>query len=172
MRKLEPESAELIRRLWKQAQSQPELIDDKVMKKLDHLDSLDKEQTSIMRREQRILRQTLFGLASVMQCGICGRKYPISLLVVAHIKPRAKCIDIERRDKRNLMPLCLLGCDALFEQGFISVDNRRVVHGPNEAETNELQEKVKTLVGSYCEYWSLDSKKYFDWKAQNPRGVT
>ncbi len=169
MRKLEPESAELISRVWYSTKSALENIVDKFGNQLDDLASLDEERSALVRREQGILRRLLFGSDSVGHCGICGREYPVSLLVAAHVKPRAQCSDLERRDTaNNLIPLCLLGCDPLFEQGFISVDKGCVVFGPNEIKTKDLEEQVGVLVGSQCRYWSRESKKYFDWRAKHP----
>lgn len=169
MRKLTPESVELISRMWHTAKSREEKIADRFRNELDRLASLDEKRSVSVRREQRILRQILFNSASKHKCGICGRELPISLLVTAHIKPRAQCSDSERRDtSHNLMPLCLLGCDTLFEQGFIAVDRGRVIEGPKKTQTRDLKKSIQSVSGSPCKYWSVESKKYFKWRAKHP----
>jgi hypothetical protein len=167
MRKLTPESAELISEIW-HTTPPAELSIEKLAEDLDDLGSLDEQRSTLVRREQGILRQILFGSSDIGYCGICGCEYPVSLLVAAHIKPRAECSNSERRDIDNLMPLCLLGCDSLFERGFIRVDNGHVVDGPNRAVTKDLEEAIKSVVGSRCSYWSAESKKYFRWRAEHP----
>ena len=170
MRRLAPKSAELISQEWNRAGSYSEwVIDNNNFLELEKLKSLDEKRATKARREQGILRRLLFGSKKTGQCGICGFEYPISLLVVAHIKPRSQCSDLERRDiKHNLMPLCSLGCDSLFEQGFISVKKGNVISGPNKTTTKDLKDKVDALKGLHCNYWSQDSRKYFDWKAKHP----
>jgi hypothetical protein len=75
------------------------------------------------RREQSVLRATL-GLVGGRpgQCGLCAQDLPADLLVAAHIKPRSACSTIERVDAPwVVMPACLIGCDALFELGYLGV---------------------------------------------------
>ncbi len=169
VRRLEPESAALISHKWWNTKSRAEIVAEKFRKELDELGALDEKRSIVVRREQKILREILFGSATVKQCGICGREYPVSLLVVAHIKARAHCTESERLEtEHNLMPLCLLGCDSLFEKGFISVKDGYVIKGPIEANTKDLKAQITPLLGADCAYWTLESRQYFDWRAKHP----
>jgi hypothetical protein len=172
MRKLDPASAKLITQLWQDTKSNAEIIAEKYEEELKNLESLDEERLTKTRREQGLLREILFGTAKEGKCGICGCTYPVSLLVAAHIKPRSKCPDKERRDiAHNLMPLCTLGCDSLFEKGYISIIDRCIIAGPNKANTLDLQEIIEDLVDLPCNYWTSENKKYFDWRARNPAQI-
>lgn len=83
--------------------------------------SLDAESFSRRRREQAALRRQLFGGTTLAECALCGRSLPPALLRAAHIKRRADATDAERRNVANLMPACALGCDELFERGYLTV---------------------------------------------------
>ncbi|AJR18400.1 hypothetical protein KR76_13000 [Pimelobacter simplex] len=75
-----------------------------------------------VRREQRRLRRQLLGDATDAACFLCGRVLPVELLVAAHIVPRHRVDEAQRRDPEAVFPACVLGCDALFELGYIGVD--------------------------------------------------
>ncbi|WP_152609322.1 hypothetical protein [Kocuria rosea] len=67
----------------------------------------------------------------IIPCALCGRALPAGLLVTAHIKRRADCSDTERVNPHVVMPACALGCDSLYERGFIVVnDAGRILRGP------------------------------------------
>jgi hypothetical protein len=86
---------------------------------------LDREHTALGRVEQSYLRHVLFHNADREACSLCGRLLPVGLLIAAHIKPRSECSRRERLDVKNIVAgMCLLGCDALYERGLISVDER------------------------------------------------
>lgn len=127
------------------------------------LESLDKQRVVAVRTEQRFLRRHHFkGLTGT--CGICERDFPVGLLVVAHIKRRAACSDEEKRNyQHNTMPMCVFGCDSLFERGFIVVKNGRVVPGPTQAATKSVEDRVSWLNGKISRFWSESSASYFDW---------
>ena len=86
--------------------------------------SLDTTISAKGRIEQRYLRQLLFGDAPTASCCICGEELPVALLVAAHIKDRSCCTLAERKDFTNIVaPMCKLGCDDLYERGYIGVDD-------------------------------------------------
>ena len=59
----------------------------------------------------------------IHQSAVSGRCLPRGLLVAAHVKPRSECSEEERRDIPHVaMAACLLGCDALYETGYLTVD--------------------------------------------------
>ena len=56
------------------------------------------------------------------KCALCGRVFPREYLRAAHIKPRSRCSDDERRDLEYIaMPACVFGCDVLYENGLITL---------------------------------------------------
>ena len=82
---------------------------------------LESQVTILARREQAALRDRLLGGKAFAQCGVCGRAIPRALLIAGHIKRRESCNPNEKRDPNVAMLVCSLGCDALFEHGYISV---------------------------------------------------
>ena len=125
-----------------------------------------------VRREQERLRALLAGGRRSAPCALCGHPYPVELLVAAHVKKRAQCTDAERADLANVAMLaCLFGCDALFEAGWITVDEHgriRVHH-----ETDELGDRLADLDGLRCGAHGPGSEPYFAWhREQVFRGST
>lgn len=103
------------------------------------------------RREQGRLRAYLLDGRDLASCDICGREWPASLLVAAHIKPRAVSDEEHRKDFASIAMLaCALGCDQLFELGYVSVDEYGVVKPGRDAETAALQSIFDRLAGRNC----------------------
>lgn len=103
------------------------------------------------RREQGQLRDYLLDGRRVVSCHICGDELPASLLVAAHIMPRAISDEDHRKDFASIAMLaCALGCDDLFERGYITVNGSGVVSAGRELETHALDEAVARLVGRKC----------------------
>ncbi|TFC50852.1 hypothetical protein E3O47_07540 [Cryobacterium sp. TMT2-17-1] len=103
------------------------------------------------RREQGRLRAYLLDGRNSANCDICGHQLPASLLVAAHIKPRAVSDEEHRKDFASIAMLaCALGCDELFELGYVIVDEYGVVKPGRNAETDALQSVVDRLVGGKC----------------------
>jgi hypothetical protein len=103
------------------------------------------------RREQVRLRSYLLGGRDSANCDICGRELPSALLVAAHIKPRAMSDEEHRKDFASVAMLaCELGCDQLFELGYVIVDEHGVAKPGRDAETSALQAIVDRLVGRKC----------------------
>ena len=117
-----------------------------------------------IRKEQSYLRKYLFGNNPTGICGICGKEYPVDLLVTAHIKKRAICTQEEKLDyTNNIMPMCKFGCDDLFEKGYISVIEGKVKKIPNKLLTPQVKQYLDNIEGNPCSYWTDNSKKYFKW---------
>lgn len=83
----------------------------------------DVETDVLLRKEQRLLREWLFNNTSFSNCAICRRKFSNSALVAAHKKNRSNCSDNERTDPYIVMPLCVFGCDYLYEKKLIRIGN-------------------------------------------------
>jgi hypothetical protein len=127
-------------------------------------DELDVEQRALGRKEQSYLRSQLLGATEFNRCGVCGRMVPNDLLVAAHIKRRAACSYDERLDhKYVVMLMCRLGCDSLFEQGYIGVEGGKIVAIGEKALESAVAELVGQLAGKRCASWSEATRGYFEW---------
>ena len=69
--------------------------------------------------------------------------------------------------KNLAMPMCKFGCDDLFEKGYISVKDGRFIQLPKRPITEELERYTSKLKDNVCDYYSNDTKKYFDWHYQH-----
>lgn len=128
--------------------------------------SLDKPTSTTSRQEQDLLRGVL-GLFrdGASECGLCGRTFPNELLIAAHIKKRADCTDVERLDLKNIaMPACLLGCDALFERGFIAVSQSgKVIVADVARAVPALADALAVLESRSMPSWAKSTEPYFAW---------
>ncbi|GAA0818816.1 hypothetical protein ACFQVD_30355 [Streptosporangium amethystogenes subsp. fukuiense] len=130
---------------------------------LDLQGATDVVRVATQRREQGKLRRYLLGHRTSADCNLCGRTLPVSYLHVAHIKRREDADDAERRDPANVMIACVLGCDALFEQGEVYVDEHGVIRArPAPAgSSTDLFAALKALEGLRCAAHSPLSERYF-----------
>lgn len=101
-----------------------------------------------VRREQSYLRRRLFGGTSLAACALCDRKLPSDLLIAAHIVPRRLLSDAERLNFESAAMLaCALGCDALFELGYLIVDDDGLVMAGSRSTSLPV---AADLVGKRC----------------------
>ncbi len=128
---------------------------------------LDGEAQVKVRKEQGLLRRLLLEDEAQGDCAICGHAYPAGLLVAAHIKRRSICSDAQRNDLENVAMLaCALGCDSLYETGYVSVDDKGlVVTFATAAEdvSPALVTRLRELDGRRCGAHTADSAEYFEW---------
>jgi hypothetical protein len=123
---------------------------------------LDFLHTALGRVEQAFLRRRLFGDADEACCALCGRTLPIALMIAAHIKPRSECSRMERLDAENIVfGVCLVGCDALYERGLISVNDGRIVTASHGSKA--LRQLLQPYKRRSCSDWTISKKPYFDW---------
>jgi len=125
---------------------------------------LDREHSVLGRVEQSYLRRRLFGSREIIACALCGRRVSVVLLVAAHIKPRSECSRLERLDVDNIaFALCLLGCDALYDRGFVAVRT----HGYIVISDVQVSRDVRTVLRRFhrrrCTAWTPSNAKYFQW---------
>lgn len=128
-------------------------------------ESLDAVVIARVRREQRVLRGAL-GLRpdGASTCWICGRTLPDQMLIAAHIKPRNECTTEEKRDVPSIaMVACLLGCDALYEKGHITVVNGKVHANLNDDTPDDLASAVREVEGRLVAKWGANNEQYFRW---------
>lgn len=130
---------------------------------LQRIDVLDKETVTRRRTEQHFLRKYLFKNKSSGACGVCNKDYPIKLLATAHIKKRSDCSDMEKRDFNVVMPACHLGCDKLYELGYVIIDSGVVKENTNEKIiTPDLMDYINSIVNNTSYFYRPETKKYFD----------
>lgn len=141
----------------------PDVNDNELEEISIQLEETDSQVTTLRRLEQGYLKKHLFGNKVEGKCSFCGNKYPISLLVAAHIKKRAHCNHQERLDLNVVMPMCKLGCDEIFEKGYVFVDQGIIKRSSHKSFTSDLMNYVKNLEGANCPSYNTKSAKYFDW---------
>lgn len=106
---------------------------------------------------------------SEAECAICGETYPARFLWAAHIKPRLVCSDTERRDLSHVgMLACVFGCDALFETGYISVnESGHIITSSYEPAHKAIATKLANLEGRPVSAHTEASSVYFAWHHSN-----
>ncbi|WP_369046802.1 hypothetical protein [Sinomonas sp. P10A9] len=113
------------------------------------------------RAEQQFLRMQLLADYGP-QCAICGKVLPKDLLVAAHIKRRSECTDVERLDfGAAAMLTCTLGCDSLFENGYLRVDDEGNVRAA-ATEFAGLSAALSDLDGACCLAFSEATTRNFE----------
>ncbi|CAO5147010.1 HNH nuclease domain-containing protein [Frankia sp. AiPs1] len=126
---------------------------------------LDRNSMRAQRVEQGQLKRLLLARGG-NRCALCGREFPAKLLVAAHIKKRAACMEDEKRDLANVgMLACLLGCDSLYEHGFVGVGADGHLLVPADVrEIPPLDDYAEThYVNRTCNWWSPTREPYFSW---------
>ena len=127
-----------------------------------HFAELDGRVVAKYRKEQGELRKVLVGDVAEAPCALCGRVFPVELLIAAHIKRRSRCDDDERNDLRNVAMLaCSFGCDRLFELGYVSVAEDGTVVTADGGEV--LGPHLERLRGRVVEVFHPRSAGYFRW---------
>lgn len=124
--------------------------------------STDVLTAQLVRREQQKLRKRLFGARQSATCAFCGRVLPTGMLRVAHIKRRAEATHSERHDLANVMSVCVLGCDGLFESGYLYVDSAGAIRMSIKAHhTEDLKIAAASYDGTACGAHTVHSSHYF-----------
>jgi len=134
---------------------------------LEGVESTDTTQTTTARVEQRHLRRFLFQDNDIAQCWVCHRVVPNAGAYIwcAHIKRRTEATENERRDGHIVAGMCKFGCDALYEQGDIVVDEAGFVQA-NNRDSNDLpslRESMEELQGNQVLNFSQLNADYFQW---------
>ncbi|EPG9148020.1 hypothetical protein [Klebsiella variicola] len=114
------------------------------------------------RKEQHILQEWLFMDKTHETCAICGQEFSVRTLVTAHKKPRSDCNDAERLDPYIVMPVCLMGCDYLYENMYIYIDGAEIKRGLTLSNARTESKVIDDLVGRKVEpKWLLGNQSYF-----------
>lgn len=135
----------------------------KELLKISKLSELDLEFSAKKRVEQSLLRAHLLQGSKRGICAICHSELPENMLVAAHIKRRTKCNPKEKLDFDAVATLmCKLGCDDLYEKGYIYVEDGKVLSNSKAVTTEPLDDVIFSLVGNEVLNWE-SSKKYYEW---------
>ena len=130
--------------------------------RLHELRDTDSTSEQSARREQHILGQWLFEGKETEICALCGREFAVEALVTAHKKRRADCNEGERRDPHIVMPLCKFGCDYLYEQQHVYVEEGIVRRGVPLQSGGVEDAHAHELVGRRLEErWLEGQSTYF-----------
>ncbi|MEQ8851751.1 hypothetical protein [Gimesia sp.] len=122
----------------------------------------DAEHEANRRREQDLLREWIFGDKLCESCAICGKEFESAALRTAHKKKRSECSEAERIDPYVVMPICLFGCDYLYENKFVTIREGKVATGPEEPLSSASKEAISQIVGREVEgRWIAGKSDYF-----------
>ena len=136
------------------------------LQQLKEMDNTDlKTLKSFTRREQNLLRAIILEGKDETDCALCGKTLPSRLIVAAHIKPRSECSLKERTDINVVMPVCKIGCDDLFEKGYIWVNNLGIIETENH-NNSDLGLVLKEYEGKTCKYFKQENKEYFKFRLE------
>jgi hypothetical protein len=135
------------------------------------LDQLEAYRLTLVRLEQQAARALLLDGRTTATCDFCARVVPASLLVAAHIKPRSSCTESEKRlVEVNVIGLCKLGCDDLFERGYVDVLDGVVVQGGAAPITPAIEKVLDGLTNRRVIGWTEQREAMFRWR-RNSRKV-
>ncbi|SHJ17566.1 hypothetical protein SAMN05421803_10446 [Nocardiopsis flavescens] len=138
----------------------PEDPADQIMRDLPPV--LDISAYVHVRAEQKKLRAKKLKGRTEVPCDLCGQVLPKRLVHTAHIKRRSKSDHQERSDLSNVMFACTLGCDSLFEHGFVYVDAGGRIRPSSKAQGGALSTAAQRL-GEHCLAFSTKNADYFAW---------
>ena len=126
-------------------------------------DETDGVGESTWRKEQGILQEWLFKGKTTEQCALCGEEFHVDALVTAHKKKRALCTSVERLDPYIVMPICVFGCDFLYERGYLSVVKGRIeLNTSKTTHTSEYRRAFELKGKPINEKWLRGKPDYFN----------
>lgn len=114
------------------------------------------------RNEQSTLSSWLFEDKAECDCAICGESYHVKALVTAHKKKRSIPNDAERLNPYIVMPLCIFGCDYLYESKIIYVLDGIIKINPTILIGKAESRRAKELSGRRLNAnWLQGPKEFF-----------
>jgi hypothetical protein len=128
---------------------------------LHDLSTTDLLTTSLRRLEQHQLRLRLLSGNESGSCRLCGVRLPASLLVASHIKPRNLCSQQERLHPNIATLMCLLGCDSLYERGYLRVRDDGAIYRFNASGGDDLKAFMKRYEGRSLIFSSETERGFF-----------
>lgn len=132
------------------------------LKRLLATGGTDVTREELKRREQSILREWIFGDNLTEKCAICGKEFSVNALITAHKKKRAICTDSEKTDPQVVFPLCVFGCDYLYESGMVRIANGKAVCTCKASEQTADASAAKAVDGNVIDAkWTEGKASYF-----------
>ena len=123
----------------------------------------DTEATATKRKEQEILKKWLFDEKNESGCALCGRIFSVEALRAAHKKKRADCTEEERVDPFIVFPVCVFGCDYLYEERYLQVVDGKLKASKSANVGTVEYERIKELEGRIIpEQWLKGPELYFE----------
>lgn len=127
----------------------------------------DIEFTGKRRAEQPGLRKELLDGRNSANCTLCNIERPKSMLVAGHIKKRSECTNEEINDSNVATLICLFGCDVLFEEGFISVNDTGRIEQIKHINNKDIQSYIDRIKNNSISNFNSDNAKYYKWHYNN-----
>ncbi|MFE4174194.1 hypothetical protein ACFRR7_19450 [Streptomyces sp. NPDC056909] len=150
----------------------PPVQDQHVADDLDHDGDTSAVAQVLVRREQQKLRRALIRGRATTTCGFCGRTLPSRFIRAAHIKRRSQASRQERLNVSNIIPACLIGCDELFEHGYIYVTtDGTIAAGPRSSATSDLKQIADTLAGRVVGDFGTHRAEFFRWHREHTASI-
>ena len=81
----------------------------------------------VQREEQSYFKKLYFGSNKQIKCYICKNEFNREFVWLSHLKKRSHCSNEERYDYYVFMPMCLFGCDKLYEEGYIFINKNGII---------------------------------------------
>lgn len=132
------------------------------LQRIGAIGSTDADVQSTHRREQSILSKYLFEGRKTHLCAICGEEHDVASLVTAHKKKRSLCNERERLDPHIVMPLCVFGCDHLYERGLLQIFGGRVTGDASKATGAATKAFIDRIAGKcVSKEWLQGGDSYF-----------
>ncbi len=133
-----------------------------IRKRLLALPNTDLDVQTKGRREQWLFQKWINGNKKLNTCGICLKEYPVEFITAAHIKKRSECSYEERTNLNIVMPMCRMGCDQLYEIGYISVSHGKVISLHKMTTSAAVDGYLKNIVGNQCPYYTEETIQFFE----------
>ena len=137
----------------------------------DFVDAIDAEpdnpRMGNVRGEQTELRRRLLQGRIVAPCSMCGDSLAEDLLVAAHIKQRSQCTREEKLDPQIVVLMCKLGCDSLYEYGYLSVSQGFVTTRSRTSDPQRIIQLLGRLHGRIFPDWTDRRAEFFTWHQAN-----
>lgn len=126
-------------------------------------DGTDGSSNVTTRKEHYILSLWLFEGKDKEHCAICKKEFAVKSLITAHKKKRKDCAENERTDPHIVMPLCVFGCDYLYENRLIYIDAGVVEPAAKLRDEYCCElDYIESIKGNNLDpRWLKDSDQYF-----------
>ncbi|QLE70872.1 hypothetical protein FGW37_03980 [Streptomyces rectiverticillatus] len=132
---------------------------------VEHTGEMNTFAKVLVRREQQKLRRKKFGSEPTeLTCAFCERVLPPRMVRAAHIKRRSVANREEQLNLSNITAACLIGCDELFEHGYIYVNEDGLIEAGVQADvTADLKRAAINVAGRAMKDYNDASAPFFAW---------